>query len=82
MNRSRFRVMGTCGACPQDEQMRPGKTSTTMPSQEHPQQETRYLEIRNQVGELGEDGLAKVGRRLSRGAEPSTSSNSSKEKTP
>src|SRR5258708_28100049 len=42
----------------------------------------RHLEIRNQVGESGEDGLAKVGRRLSRGADPSTSSNSSKEKTP
>ena len=42
----------------------------------------RYLEIRNEVGESGEDGLAKAGKRLSRGADPSTSSNSSKEKTP
>src|SRR6266571_6828290 len=42
----------------------------------------RYLEIRDQVGESGEDGLAKAGRRLSRGAEPSTSSNSSNQKTP
>jgi hypothetical protein len=42
----------------------------------------RYLQIRNQVGESGADGLAKAGRRLSRGAAPSTSSSSSKEKTP
>jgi hypothetical protein len=34
------------------------------------------------VGESGADGLVKAGRRLSRGAAPSTSSSSSKEKTP
>jgi ubiquinone/menaquinone biosynthesis C-methylase UbiE len=42
----------------------------------------RYLEIRNQVGESEATGLVKVGSRLSRGAAPSTSRSSSKEKTP
>jgi len=58
------------------------KGGTRCISRQPRQIECRYLEIRNQVGESGEDGLAKVGRRLSRGAEPSTSSSSSKEKTP